>query len=201
MKRLIKVLAVPVVLAAFLLGCSDEEATTETVATVNGEKITEEELDFELKQQYGSEVLDSLITNKIIELEADKLKLEVTQEEIDAEYVNYADMYGGEEGLLDALTAYNMDADDIKEDVKIYLLTVKVMEEYIDIKEEDVQTYYDENTELCATEEGETPAFEDVKEDVHKALLEARVNEQYSTWLDEKYKEYEITSNLFGDSK
>ena len=94
-----------------------------------------------------------------------------------------------------------MDADDIKEDVKIYLLTVKVMEEYIDIKEEDVQTYYDENTELFATEEGKTPAFEDVKEDVRKALLEERVNEQYSTWLEEKYKEYEITSNLFGKSK
>lgn len=151
MKKLLKMGTIPFALSAMLVGCSD--SSSETVATVNDEAITSEQLNTKLTQQYGSEILDTLITNKIIELEAKKLDVSASKEEIEEEYKEYADMYGGEDALLEVLSSYNVTAADIKKDIEIYLLTVKVMEDYVKITDEDVKTYFEENKETFGTAE------------------------------------------------
>ena len=151
-KKFLKVVAAPIALCAILVGCSDS-GDSRTVATVDGEKITEAQLDHLLKSQYGQNVLDILITNKIVELEAKKLNIKLTDEEIDEEYKAYADAYGGEEALLKAMENYNLTKEDVINDVKTYLLTLKVMEDYIGVTDEDVKTYFEENKESFATPE------------------------------------------------
>lgn len=145
LKNFLKVSVAPVALAALLVGCSEEGRT---VATIEGEKINEAELTEKLYQQYGNEILDSMINNKIVELEAEKLKLEVTEEEIAEEYKIYTANVGGEEMLGQMLKQFNMEKADIEEDIRIYLLTVKVLEEYVDVTEEDVKAYFEENKSL-----------------------------------------------------
>ncbi|WP_084783111.1 peptidylprolyl isomerase [Bacillus dakarensis] len=143
MTKIIKVIVLPLALSAMLVGCSSGDSSM--IASVNGEKITEAELNETLTAQYGVEVLDTLITDKIIELEAEKLDVSVTEEEIEAEYEVYTGQYGGEEAFLEAISSYNMDVEDVKEDIKIYLLTLKLMEDYVGITDEEVKTFFDEN--------------------------------------------------------
>ena len=110
----------------FLLGaCSDKE--DKTVATVNDVKITQGQLDEALMKQYGAEVLELLMTNEIIRQEAAAQKIELTDEELDAEYKEYAEFYGGEKALLESLATFNMTKDDIINDITTYLLTVKLI--------------------------------------------------------------------------
>lgn len=52
------------------------------------------------------EVLDTLITDKMIDLEAEKLDLSITEEEIQAEYEVYTTQYGDEEAFLEVLSSY-----------------------------------------------------------------------------------------------
>ena len=151
MKRILKMVAAPIALSAILVGCSD--GGNRTVATVNDEKITEAELDKVLQSQYGQSVLDTLIVNKIVEQEAEKLDIKLTDEEIEEEYKVYTESYGGEDALKKALESLNMTTEDIKNDIRIYLLTVKVMEDYVDLTEEDVKAYFEENKESFATPE------------------------------------------------
>lgn len=143
-KKILKAVAVPVALSVMLVGCSGDDKSR-TVATVDDEVITEAELNELMTSQYGSTVLDSLITNKIVELEAKKLKVKVTKDEIEEEYKVYAEEFGGEEALLESLKSYNVGIEDIKKDIETYLTTLKVMEEYIELKDEDVKTYFEEN--------------------------------------------------------
>ncbi|MFF5994745.1 peptidylprolyl isomerase [Lysinibacillus sp. KU-BSD001] len=152
-KKILKMVAAPIALSAFLVGCSDNGGDSRTVATVNDEVITEAELNRLLQGQYGPSVLDSLITNKIVELEAKKLDIKISDKEIQEEYKTYTESYGGEDALLEALKGYNMTKEDILKDVEIYLLTLKVMEDQIDIKEEDVKAYFEENKDSFSTEE------------------------------------------------
>lgn len=152
-KKILKMVAAPIVLGAVLVGCSDNGDDSRTVATVNDKVITEAELNHLLQSQYGPNTLDALITNKIVELEAEKLGITLTDEEIDEEYNAYAEAYGGEDALLKAFESYNLTKEDIINDVKIYLLTLKVMEDYIGITDEDVKTYFEENKDLFATPE------------------------------------------------
>lgn len=146
MKKLgktIKMIALPVALSAMLVGCSNDNDSM--IASVDGEKITKGELYEALTDQYGKDVLNNLIANKIVELEAKKLKVSVSDEEIEEEYQDYIQQYGGEDAFNQLLTSYNMDESDIKKDIKNYLLTVKVMEDYVAIKDEDVKSFFEEN--------------------------------------------------------
>lgn len=152
-KKVLKMVAAPLALSVFLVGCSDSGDDSRTVAKVEDKEITEAELNRLLQSQYGQSVLDSLITNKIVELEAEKLEITVTDEEIAEEYNKYAESYGGEEALLSAIESYNMTKEDINKDIEIYLLTLKVMEEDIGITDEDVKTYFEEHKESFGTAE------------------------------------------------
>lgn len=152
-KKIFKVVAAPIALCALLVGCSNSDDDSRTVATVDDEVITEGELNHLLQSQYGPSTLDALITNKIVELEAKKLGITLTDEEIEEEYKSYAESYGGEEALLKAFESYNLTKEDIIKDIKTYLLTLKVVEDYIDITDEDVKTYFEENKDSFATPE------------------------------------------------
>lgn len=142
-KKAMKFVALPIALSVMLAGCS--KGDSETVAEVDGEKITKEDLYDALKEQYGAEVLDTLIANKIVALEADKQKIKVSKDEINEEFKDYAKQYGGENAFLEAMKAYNIKEDDVKDDIKNYLLTLKVMEDYVKIKDDDVKAFYEEN--------------------------------------------------------
>ena len=179
----------------FLLGaCSDKE--DKTVATVNDVEITQGQLDEALMKQHGVEVLELLMTNEIIKQEAEAQKVEVTDEELDAEYKEYAEFYGGEEALLESLKSFNMTKDDIVNDIKTYLLTVKLIQKDITLTDEEIQAYYEENKEKFTTDDGEQLAFEDAKEEVKAVLLEERIDAEYGSWLDEKFEQYDVKTYL-----
>jgi foldase protein PrsA len=118
---------------------------TETAASVNGEKITKEELDTQLTEMYGADILDSLITNKVIEMEASKEKVKVTGNEIDEELKKLQESYGGEEAFASALEQNQVSMDKIREDIEIYLLAEKMIGTSIEVTEDEMKTYFEEN--------------------------------------------------------
>lgn len=118
---------------------------TETAASINGEKITKDQLNAKLTEMYGEDILDSLITNKVIELEAEKEKVKVTGNEIDEELTKLQESYGGEEAFAAALEQNNVSMDRIREDIEIYLLAEKMIGASIEVTEEEMQTYFEEN--------------------------------------------------------
>jgi foldase protein PrsA len=125
----------------------------DTAATVNGEEISRDELHERLVDQYGQELLDSLITEKVIDQEAKKENVKVTQEEIDEEKAVYAESYGGEDALKQTLESSGLSMADFEEDIESYLATKKLLEPRIEISEEAMKTYFDENKESFAQEE------------------------------------------------
>jgi foldase protein PrsA len=120
---------------------------TETAASVNGEKITKDELNTQLTEMYGAATLDSLITNKVIEMEADKQKVKVTGNEIDEELTKLQQSYGGEDAFAAALEQNKVSIDRIREDIQTYLLAEKMIKPSIKVTEEEMETYFEENKE------------------------------------------------------
>ncbi len=190
----LKYLLMFMAVSIFLTACSNEEG--KKVATVNGVDISQAQLNEALLKQYGVEVLESLMTNEIIKQEAKAQKVEITDDEMDAEYQVYAEYYGGEEALLESLETYNMKKDDILNDIKTYLLTVKLLQKEITLTDDEIQAYYEENKGNFTTDDGEQLAFEDVKEEVEAALLEERVEAEYDSWLDKKFEQYDVKTYL-----
>ncbi|WP_281658501.1 peptidylprolyl isomerase [Halobacillus sp. Cin3] len=119
----------------------------ESVASVNGEDIEKEELYDTLVEQYGQETLDTLITNKIVELETEENDITVSQEAVEEELDVYYDQYGGEEAFQSTLEASGMTIADVEKDIEDYLAVDLLLAERISITDEEKETYFEENKE------------------------------------------------------
>lgn len=146
-KVMVGLLATSVVLA----GCSSTK--DETVATVDGEKITKDELYEILVNASGSEALNALIDEKVVSLEVKKENIKISEDEIDAEMKTFMEEVGGEEAFNMALEENNITEKDFKDDIIQYLSIRKLMEPLVEVTDEEIETYFKENKETFDTVE------------------------------------------------
>ena len=150
-QKVFRIMALPVALTAILAGCSDSNSSY--VAKVDGEKILQTELDEALRDQYGAAVLDTLITNKIVELEAKKQNITVTDEDIQAEYDELVESYGGEDAIQAVYEANGLTEEAVKKNIRTYQLTKNVIAASLDITDEEIEQYFEDNKDLYGQEE------------------------------------------------
>ena len=156
-KRLFPLLAVSLlaIILTVTTGCSkDSKASTdETVATVGDEKITKDELYEVLVQSAGQEALTAMIDDKVVALELKKEKVSVSDKEVDAELAIYVENAGGQEAFDAALKQNTMTEKEFKENIIDYLSIRKIIEPRIEITDEDIKAYFEENKDSFNEEE------------------------------------------------
>ena len=84
-KLLVWIVGAIIVAAIIIVAMITSSAKNETLATVAGNNITKEDLYDALVKDYGAATLDTLISDKIIELESEKQNIQVTDKEIQKE--------------------------------------------------------------------------------------------------------------------
>jgi len=119
----------------------------EVVASVEGNPITQDELYDVMVKQYGTNTISYLIDNKIVEHEAEKEKITISDKEIDEEMQTYIDANGGEKQFHAALEQSGVTKADIKSEIVNYLKIVKLLESNINITDEEIKSYFEENKE------------------------------------------------------
>ncbi len=115
------------------------------VASVNGKEISKDDLYAEMLKTSGPETLDLMISDEIIRQETEKENISVTDEEIAAEIAVYEEEYGGAEQLEAALAENGMTIEDLKEEVQTYVKIEKLIGPNIEITDEQIKTYFEEN--------------------------------------------------------
>lgn len=142
-----------IIAALVIAGMVTSATKNETVATVGENKITKNDLYDALVKANGAATLDTLISDKIVELEATKQNVKVTDKEIQKELdVLYA-QYGDEATLKQQLEASGSSIDVLKKDITSYLQTKKLIEPTIKITDEEISAYFEENKATFAQEE------------------------------------------------
>jgi len=177
-------------LAAIVFVVATGFSDSETVATVEGEKITKDELYDVLVKNQGQEAMALLIEKKLVALEMKEGKLSISDEEIEAEYATYVEGNGGEEAFLAALQQSGMTEKVFKENIVQFLSLQKLMEPRIKITDEEMKAFFEENKEAMAKPaevEASHILVEDEKKanEVAKKLKEggdfAKLAKEYST--------------------
>ncbi|MUT66068.1 peptidyl-prolyl cis-trans isomerase [Paenibacillus sp. NEAU-GSW1] len=124
-----------------------------TVASVNGKKISQNELYNEMLPQSGASTLDTLITKELIDQAADKAGISVSEKDVDAEIEKLVTQFGSQEALDSAVTQAGMTMESLRDNTFMQLKIRKILEPKTTVKDEDVQKYFDENKASFATPE------------------------------------------------
>lgn len=145
-KSLALVLVLAIGLGLIASACSSQ-ASSEVVARVNNEKITKDELYEYLVKENGDAAMNTLVANKIIELEAKKQNVEVTDDDLDKEIDKIAEQYGGRETFEQFLEMYGTPLDDIKETLRTNITVEKLLGAEVKIEEDEMKSYFEINKE------------------------------------------------------
>lgn len=147
--RKVILLIVAVMLTLSLAACGKEEV----VAKVDDVKISREEFYDRLTEISGNEVLETLIAETLVDLEVEKLEIEITQEEIDEEIAALEEQYNGEEGLNNALANSGTTMEELEEQIVMNLKIQQLVAPYIEVTDEQVESYFEENIDLLGQPE------------------------------------------------
>ncbi|MBY0011087.1 peptidylprolyl isomerase [Paenibacillus typhae] len=123
------------------------------VATVNGTDITKAQLYDKLVEAGGESTLQNLITTTLVDQEAKKANITVTDEDINAEIEDLKTQFGGEDALNSALAQSSMTLDDLKAQMPLQVEIRKLLEPKVTVTDEDIKTYFNDNKATFNQEE------------------------------------------------
>lgn len=151
-------------------------------ATVNGSLISRLSVVQELEKQGGKQVLDSLISKKLIEEELKKQNISVTQKDIDDEISKIETQVTGQGGTLKAaLEAQGMTEETLREQIVIQKGLTKLLADKTAVSETEIDEYMQAN-KASLPPTADSPDF---RQQVSDQLQQQKFREESQKWLDD----------------
>ncbi len=187
------------------------------VATVNGEEITAGELAMSMRQerenykaqgldidspemaeflkQLEQQMVDRLITMKLLAQQAVKEGYEASDEEIDKRFMEYAEMVGGKEQFLAQIQLLDMSEQELNQEIALEIAIDYYLGAYIDdlkeagrldYTEEELKELYNEYEDQIEED------YEDIKERLADIVRSEKENELVLKLIEQLKEESEI---------
>lgn len=158
-------------------------------AIVNGRPIPRLKIIKELEKQGGRQALDAIITKELIFQEAQKQSIDVSGEEVQAEIQKISQQIEAQGSTLDAaLTLQGQTRESLEENIRIQKTVEKLLKNDIQVSEEDMKKYFDENKSLY----GKDAKYEDLKDEIKQQLDQQKLSEAFKTWIEKLRSESNI---------
>lgn len=165
-------------------------------AIVNGQPIFSWQYVSTLHKNSGQQVLNQIISEKLVEQEIAKQGIQVTQAEIDEQISQIEEQFGEEAGGLDALLALQgLSRDEFVKQLRLNTALEKIVKGTIEISEEEVAEELTTNTELyqdLAEVDAATTAAENIRNN--------RLQEAFQGWF-QGIRETANIQNFFTSSE
>ena len=164
-------------------------------ATVNGGSISRLAVIEELERQAGKDILDTMITKKLIADEAKKLGISVTAEDIDAEVKKAEEQVAAQGSTIEAaLAQQGMTEADLREQIVIKKQLDQILADRVSVSDEEVDQSIKDNK--MAPANGVVP--ETLKAQVREQLQSQKFNTTAQSYITDlraealivKYVEY-----------
>ena len=149
-------------------------------ATVNGVEVSRWSVVSELEKQAGKNILDTMITKKLIEAEVKKQKIVVAESEVDAEVKKVEDQIALQGGTLEqALTGQGMTMADLRDQLRINKQLEQVLADKIAVSDEEVAEYLKKSQVPVSG----GVSSEDQKDQVREQLKQQKFSQEASAWV------------------
>jgi len=150
-------------------------------AIVNGSPISRLSVISKLEKTSGRNLLDSLITEKLIQNEAKAKKLVISSEEINGEIKKIEDQVVSQGGTLnEALAAQGMSQEDLKTQINIQLELEKLVSDKISVTDQEVAKYISDN-KISISAGQEATSTEQIKNELKNQKVSQEANALITT--------------------
>lgn len=126
----------------FLLG-----AQKDAVAEVNGEKITQDEFVEAVASGGGAQVLDQLITEKLIQQKAKQENVTVSDKDYEEKVAEIKEQLPSEDMFEQALAQQGLTEETFREQMETNLLLEKMLAPELKVSDKEIRQYFDDNKE------------------------------------------------------
>ena len=161
------------------------------VAWVDNKPITKLELYSLMEKRDEGKTAEELIVQALLKSEGDKQKQGVSETEIDAEIVKVEEQQGGAAQLDQILQVNRTSREDFRKLVELQLIKTKLFGTNVNITDEDVAKYLEENKDSLPPEVLTNPESSEaakLRDSAKEQLKQMKINENFNTWLEEALK-------------
>jgi len=147
-------------------------------AVVNGRPIFRWQLTSVMISRFGQQTLDSMISQALIDVEAKKAGIIVSQTDIAQKESDLVKSLGGDVSIDDILKYQGMTKADFEDQLRLQLTVEKLLGKDITITDADIDAYIaTSGSMLAATNEA------GLKEEAKQAIFSQQVNDKLQTWF------------------
>jgi foldase protein PrsA len=151
------------------------------VATVNGQPVSRIALIQELEKRNGKQMLSSLVTQILIEQEAQKQNINVSQEEIDNEVKKVEEGLKKQGQSLDAaLSVQGLTKDDFISQINLQKLVEKILAKDIKVTDKELSDYIEKNKDSIPTD----LKPEEVTASARQQLEQQKLSTKAQPWIE-----------------
>ncbi|HVX92788.1 MAG TPA: SurA N-terminal domain-containing protein [Candidatus Dojkabacteria bacterium] len=164
-----------------------------SMAVVNGVRLSKSDYYSRLDKAYGAQASSALIDEELILQEGTKQKITVTQADIDSRVNDIKTSLGGQQQFDDALKTNNITLRDLQRQIKLQIITTKILQPTIKYTEQDVKDFFNQYKSVLYTA---NTKYEDKKEDVTNQFISQKVDDAKTTWLATLRAQSKIQNNI-----
>lgn len=157
-------------------------------AVVNGQPISRLEVVRQTEQQSGKATLDTLVRNALIEQEAKKENVTVSDKEVNDEVTKLQTSLKAQGQSIDqVLAVQGMTMSDLKKLIHLNKLVSKMVGKNITVSDKEVSDYIDKNKDSLPSSDEAT-----LKKQVKDQLTQQKTNDAIRTWLADLQKKANV---------
>ncbi|QQG43697.1 MAG: SurA N-terminal domain-containing protein [Candidatus Daviesbacteria bacterium] len=116
-------------------------------ATVNNEPITNLQLQTKLNQQFREQVISQLVNEKLLDQEAVKNQIRVSEEDLNQKIKELENNVGGTQALDSLLAQQGQDRQALKQQLRIQVIIEKLYNKDATVSAQEVDDYITQNKE------------------------------------------------------
>jgi parvulin-like peptidyl-prolyl isomerase len=147
-------------------------------AVVDGRPIFRWQLNSVMSARYGAQTLDSMISQALIDEQAQKAGVKVSQTDITTREADLVKSLGTNVSLDDVLKYQGMTKADFEDQLRLQITVEKLLGKDITISDADITNYIATNAStLTATDEAGQ------RSEAKQAIFSQEINDQLQTWF------------------
>jgi foldase protein PrsA len=173
---------------------STVNAEDEVIAKIGNEQITRQEWLEQLEEEYGKNTLEQMVNEKVIEQAAKKYGVTITDDMVEREMNLIKTMYN----TFDSEKIEN--EEKWKHEIKHQLMLEELLTKDVDIPENELKNYYEENKDLYEIKDTYhlSHIVVPTKEEAKQVIQELKGGSSFNVLAMEKSKD-EFTANQGGE--